>query len=235
MARDFVDALSINLSNGIQPSDDVQTSPSQLSDQDLDPLMPISIQPPLSNPDISGSDIKSMSVALNTINTYLTILTYFGARFGNVTGGSLRDKFLQEVQPLLQLLRSRLADSQTGAESYYWPPTTAAVSVVPLTPAQTAAVPGASPSPSRPASFYPSPPASQYSPAFAAQEAERNVTGDATYHNSFPEQSTQQAISDATLTLPSFAGTNSFVNEFGIQSNAAWDTLPGGTLNVRFA
>ena len=239
MARDFVDALSSNLDTLLRPPTPREPSYSPRSssrDNDSsDPLGPrtsAAQPPPLPAP--AGYDLPADPVAraLDVINTFLVILSAFGVRFGSVSSGvGWRDKFQQEAQPLAAQLHARL---QATANPYFW--------------STGAPVITASPPPQIGASFYPTPPPTQYSPppfasadadcsAAAVAAASRNPswTGQAVSPDSLAQD--QPHLSTGSMSMQPFVAMAPayVVNEFGIGSTAAWDTLPGGSLNARFS
>jgi hypothetical protein len=221
MGHDFVDTLLSNLDVLIQPPTHTPSAYSSIPDIDAD-LDPLSSSPALASPpNLPTSDTTEYPQspivrAIETIETYQSSLSAFGMRFGYVSGISWHDKFQQEAAPLLTQLRQRQHmpqhSSPPDSSSYFWG-TSASSSVAPVTPAAGPhQVLGASPASHRSASvsFYPSPPATQYSPAYAA-----------------PELHETTAINNGAT----WFGTN----EFGIDNMAAWKTLPGGPLNARFS
>jgi hypothetical protein len=254
MARDFVDALSSNLETLLRPPVARETSyspPSSSRDNDnsdpLGPPTPAAHPPPLPAP--AGYDLPADPVAraLDVINTFLVILSAFGVRFGTVSGVGWRDKFQQEAQPLVARLHARL---QAAANPYFWS------AGAPLTPQAPTAATGlapvitTSPPPQMGASFYPTPPPTQYSPpafvsadadcsaaAAAAAAASRNQSwvGQTGSPDSLVQD--QRHLSTGSMSMQPFVtmAPAYVVNEFGIGSTAAWDTLPGGSLNARFS
>jgi hypothetical protein len=231
MARDVVDALSSNLDTMLQPpTREPSYSPRSSRDHDSDPLAPVAFPPPIPAKIGNDSSQNPVTRALDIINTFLAILSSFGVRFGYVSGVPWRDKFQLEAQPLVNRLQARLQVQQPNpVEPYFW-----ATTGGPITP-QTAAV-TTSPPPQLGSSFYPSPPTTQYSPSFVPQDMDcATASNGSSWANSSPEARDQRQLSTSTLSLQSFVNTPSFVNEFGIGSTAAWDTLPGGTMNARFS
>jgi hypothetical protein len=254
MARDFVDALSSNLDTLLRPPTSRQPSYSPRSssrgDGSSDPLGPrtsAAHPPPLPAPAAYDLPADPVARALDVINTFLVILSAFGVRFGSVSSGvGWRDKFQHEAQPLIAQLHARL---QATANPYFW--STGA----PLTP-QTAA-PGAldiatSPPPQMGASFYPTPPPTQHSPpAFASADADCSAaavaaavaaaSGNPSWIGQVgsPDSLAQDQphLSTGSMSMQPFVAMAPayVVNEFGIGSTAAWDTLPGGSLNARFS
>jgi hypothetical protein len=238
MARDFVDALSSNLDTLLRPPTSRQPSYSPRSssrgDGSSDPLGPrtsAAHPPPLPAPTAYDLPADPVARALDVINTFLVILSAFGVRFGSVSSGvGWRDKFQQEAQPLVTQLQARL---QATANPYFW-------STAPLTPQAAAGAPviTTSPPPPMSASFYPTPPPTQYSPpAFSSADASRNPSWIGQVSSPDPLAQDQRHLSTGSMSMHPFVtmAPAYVVNEFGIGSTAAWDTLPGGSLNARFS
>lgn len=258
MARDFVDALSSNLDTLLRPptTSEPSYSPhgSSRDNDNSDPLSPptpVAHPPPLPPPAGHGADLPADPVAraLDVINSFLVILSAFCVRFGLVSGVGWRDKFQQESQPLVAQLHARLqaaANANANANTYFW-----STGAAPLTP-QAASAAGAppmittSPPPQVGASFYPTPPPTQYSPpafvmgedcsaAALAAAASRNQSWVGMVGS--PDSLDQRHMSaSSTMSMQPFVSMAPYVvNEFGVGSTAAWDTLPGGSLNARFS
>jgi len=220
IGRLFVDTLNSNFDNLLQPSQTSLTYPTIPINEtnNLDPQYPSpSITAPALTPDTSDVSPSLVVKALDTIETFLSILSAFDIRFGYVSGMSWRDKLQQEAASLLTLLQQRLHTHRNSADSssYFW--TSPSGTNGPLTPAgqSSASILGTSPGSQRSlapsVSFYPSPPATQYSPNYLPADH-------------------LEASAISINGAPWFAG-----NEFGIDNMAAWKTLPGGTMNARFS
>jgi hypothetical protein len=234
MGRNFVDTLSSNLETLIHPSrTSTFSSGSGMDTANLDPFTtPSPLQAPqLPTPDPSDQSSSPISRAIETIEAYQSILASFGIRFGYVSGISWRDKFQSEAAPLLSQLQQRQQIEQrhstssatetiaSSTASYFWPATTTTSGTStspsgPMTP-QTHQLMDTSPlSHQQGSSFYPSPPATQYSPVYVAPEQHEGIKNAASVGG----------------------GTSWYTNnEFGIDNMAAWKTLPGGPLNPRFS
>jgi hypothetical protein len=229
MGRVFVDTLLSNLDALLQPS---PRTPSAYSsnpgiDAELDPLFaaPSHTAPTLPTPDATEYPPSPVARAIETIEMFQSILSTFGMRFGYISGLSWRDKFQQEAAPLLSQLQQRqhmpyLSSPPDSSTSYFWTSpshanhssisssATAATAVGAVNASSAAPhhqqVVGTSPAS---VSFYPSPPATQYSPPYVAPEAHEALNGAGWFG----------------------------ANEFGIDNLAAWKTLPGGSMNARFS
>jgi hypothetical protein len=235
--RHFVDVLSSNLDALLQTSTADLSFPVTGSSiaAEVDPLAPdpCSMPPPLPTPTSGAPSGGSTTRATNTINEFISILSTFGIRFGYVSGVSWRDRFQKESQPLLSELQQRMQQhgrTQSEDSSYpFW------TNGGPLTPQS-----NLSTSPRRSNAFYPSPAATQYSPGYVPLELESSPMNsawsvpssrhDATSISSAGFGSGVQEFSNAPL-FPAAADGN----EFGIGSMAAWETIPGGSLNARFS
>lgn len=211
MGRIFVDTLSSNLDALLLPAPHHASISSLISLEDMDPhsITPMAIAPPL--PPLNSNEYHQNPAAraIETVETYLSILNALSIRFGVVSGISWHNKFQAEANPLLTQLRQRLHSQNTSPQdsstSYFW--ATTGVGGPPLTPAAQTAVLGTSPGSHRSAAFYPSPPATQYSPAYAPDPQQTEMNNGGWYGGS----------------------------ELGIDHMAAWKTLPGGPMNPRFA
>jgi hypothetical protein len=237
MGRNFVDTLSSNFESLIQfPRNSTFSTTSTIEGANLDPFSsPQTAQaPPLPTPDVGEHPSSPVSRAIETIEAYQSILASFSIRFGYVSSISWRDKFQAEAAPLLaqlqqrQQMQQRQSTSSTAdtvassSASYFWPATSttsgtsASPSGGPMTPTthQLMDTSPLSHQAGSSASFYPSPPATQYSPVYIAPELHEGLKN----------------------TGPVGGGTSWYANnEFGIDNMAAWKTLPGGPLNPRFS
>ncbi|KAF2672191.1 hypothetical protein BT63DRAFT_422694 [Microthyrium microscopicum] len=226
VARHFLDTLSANIDILLQPHMDsgvsTFTNVKPELDTQMDPLAPAPTQapPPLASPDIIDHQSNPTSRAIDTINTFLAILSVFGHRFGLVSEVSWRDKLAQEAQPLLTQLQNRLQAQLRGStDSYFW---SGSSQTGPVTPGLDASSPPHRVS----ASFYPSPATTQYSPGYVPTEIDTKPWS-------------MNASSIATMSgLVGSAhdfGNDNVMNEFGISNMTAWETLPGGSMNPRFS
>lgn len=236
-ARHFVDVLSSNLDALLQTSTTTfsfSVTGSSL-DAEVDPLAssPSSVPPPLPTPAYGAASGGSTSRAINTINEFISILSTFGIRFGYVSGVSWRDRFQKESQPLLGELQQRVQQherTQSEDSSYpFWG------NGGPLTPQS-----NLSASPRRSNAFYPSPAATQYSPGYVPLEPESSPMNSAWGVQSSQDKSNSISSAGYSSGVQDFSSVPLFPaaadgNEFGIGSMAAWETIPGGSLNARFS
>jgi hypothetical protein len=232
-ARHFVDVLSQNMETLLRPNTMSPTASYNISslDAEVDPLAaaapspataPPIPMPPSDTPD--GLPRDQTSRAIDTINSFVSILAYFGSRFGTVGSISWRDRFQQESQTLYnQLLQRRQHQNQfdQGFSLFNGGPVTP--------PTQRL-----SPSPGPAGSFYPSPASTHYSPASGyVQMNPSAVSG--VWDNTADLGSTNfMGVSSA----PDMSGSMMApmgMDNLGIGNYAAWETLPGGNLNPRFA
>jgi len=226
--RHFVDVLAKNFEVLLRPAIHSSSSfSSQSMDTEVDPLAShAAVQPPMlpasQSYDISNSELNDpVNRAISTLNDFTSILSYFVVRFGYVKGISWRDSFQRESQPLLSQLQQR-AQQQKQMDQ-----------VLGTWPSRTSVSSGLSPGSS--SAYYPSPPNSNYSLEFSRTEAERPMgapwpqaggVGDIGYQMAIPTVSGEGNM--AQMMAPGN------VHELGIGSLAAWQTLPGGSLNPRF-
>jgi hypothetical protein len=220
-ARHFIDALGSN------PDDFLPSSrtPSIFStsrhsvDTEVDPLAAHPIGAPLlpTPPALSEGGSESLSMAIETINDFVAILSVFGNRFGTLSGVSWRDRFQKESQNLLTQLQSKLQHQQSSV--VFW-------SQGPVTPNNLAL------SPRRSAGFYPSPATTQYSPGYVPQEPDTSPMMTTWSINPQPPTNYHPHPFSASSSID--LGPVPASNEFGIPPFAAWETLPGGSLNPRF-
>jgi hypothetical protein len=223
VGRQYIDTLSANLDTLLQPARAASWYSTTIgAEEDLDPLSPTAYQPPpLPTPTHHDQTPDPAARAIETINNFLAVLSAFGQRFGFVSEVSWRDRFQSEAQPLLTLLQSRLPrhDSTGSNSSYFWPSTTQ----TPVTPQGNL---DASPQSQRlSASFYPSPAATTYSPGYVPQDDNKAV--DNAWSQSSGPLNGMPAVAHDYSNLGG-------MDEFGIGNTAAWETLPGGSMNVRF-
>jgi hypothetical protein len=224
VARQYVDTLMANLNALLQPScHSSYTTTNADSEAEIDPLgASTPAAPPLPTPVKNESSTSTISRAIDTINTFLAILSYFGHRFGYVSEVSWHEKFQKESQPLLTQLHNRLQLHQqsNSPESYFWSTSQSApLSTSPSLQHRVSA------------SFYPSPAATTYSPNFVSQDIDSAAL----------EPSWQGSSAAASAALFGVAppvhdfANGALLNEFGIGNMAAWETLPGGRMNARFS
>jgi hypothetical protein len=232
-ARHFVDNLTERFDTLLRP---IATSTSPASafntqqsslEAEVDPLAaPASGPPPVPVPagDTPGGLPKDqMSRAIDTINNFVDILSYLGARFGNVGSISWRDRFQRESQSLLSNLHQRRQQQNQLDQGYSF---FAGGTVTPPT--------HLSPSPQPSGTMYPSPASTHYSPSAGyVQMNPQDLNGSwenggAAGSSSFLGVTSAGGVSGGML-----APMN--VDNLGIGNYAAWETLPGGSLNPRFA
>jgi hypothetical protein len=229
VGRQYIDALASNLDDLLQAPHETSWFSNPIgTDEELDPLSsPPATQPALPKPTQQDHILEPIARAIDTINTFLAVLSAFGQRFGCVSEVSWRDRFQREAQPILSQLHGRLPrhDSTGSTSSYFWPSSQTG----PITPQTTL---DASPQQSNrlSASFYPSPAATSYSPGYVPQDGDNKQS--VGVENGWPSQSNDSA---AVLNVATHDYNNvQMMNEFGIGNTAAWETLPGGSMNVRF-
>jgi len=227
VGRQYIDTLAANLDILLQPARVASWySTTVLGEEDIDPLSstPAAAPPPLATPDHQDKPVDAISRAIETVNNILAVLSAFGQRFGCVSEVSWRDRFQSEAQPLLSQLHSRAQqqrhDSTGSTSSYFW----AGSQAGPVTPQASL---DASPQSHRlSASFYPSPPTTQYSPGYVPQELD-SKPAEAVW-----AQGSSTGLNGISTASHDFHNVG--MNEFGIGNTAAWETLPGGSMNVRF-
>jgi len=225
-ARHFVDVLAAHSDTLLRPNGATPASAFSIHsslEAEVDPLATVvpGIVPSIPAPtcDTPGGLPKDQtSRAIDTINRFLDILSYFGARFGNIAGISWRDRFQKDSQTLLSQLY-QLRQQQNHMEQGY--PIYNGGPITPPTHLST------SPGPS--ATFYPSPASTQYSPASGYVQMNHPV-GNTRWEpaNSNFLSLTSAADMSSGMLVPSG------LDNLGIGNFAAWETLPGGSLNPRF-
>ena len=228
-AKHFVTILSKNLDGLLRISTATPSSHySNAMDADIDPLTPLSTVsvPPLPAPDYDSASPDANNPilrAISTINDFTSVLSYFGQRFGYVGGISWRDRFQRESQLLLTQLQQRLQQQQQIEQGLsLW-------SGNHLTPGTSVS----QPSPGATTSYYPSPPNSHYSPEHVPGRAMSIAwpampgSGDSG-ELQVPMQTSADYAQEPTMASMS-------VGDLGLSQLTAWQTLPGGTMNARFA
>jgi hypothetical protein len=231
--RHFVDVLAKNFEALLRPAIPTSSSfSSQSMDTEVDPLAPpAAVQPPTlhasNSYDISNAELNNpVSRAISALNDFTSILSYFDIRFGYVKGISWRDSFQRESQPLLSQLQQR-AQQQKQIDQHLgtWPSASG--------PSRTSVSSGISPGSTSP--YYPSPPNSHYSPEYPLSESERPIGAPWPQVGNVADIGYQMPMT----TVPAEGNMGQMmavgnVHDLGIGSLAAWQTLPGGSLNPRF-
>jgi hypothetical protein len=233
--RQFLDCLGKNMETLLRPSTSSPLSHAggiANQEAEVDPLSSSSPPPvPSPVPQSSGGRPKdSTTRSIDAINFFIEVLSYFGTRFGQVGGISFRDRFQRESQQLLTQLYQRRASLQSIESGFggMWNPAQG-----PTTPPTHLASPGTS------ASFYPSPASTHYSPAVThVQQHDPNaVQAPMQAAHSWNSMMHAQDASFMASTMPDMSGGMMApvgVDVLGIPSFVAYETLPGGNLNVRF-
>ncbi|KIW01830.1 hypothetical protein, variant [Verruconis gallopava] len=227
--RHFLDCLAKNMENLLKPSSTTPLSNIggySTQDAEVDPMAAVS-PPPIPSPSAlePGSIPKDPTTrAIDAVNHFIEVLSYFGTRFGFVGGISYRDRFQRESQQLLSQLYQRRASLQSMDSAFgMWNPSNA-----PMTPPTHLASPGAS------ASFYPSPASTQYSPAITHVQHDHNAVQPPQAWNTMSHGQDQAFISSTMADMPVGMMASTSLDVLGIPSFVAYETLPGGNLNVRF-
>jgi len=227
--RQFLDCLSKSMEVLLKPQASTPLSNNGSATQhesEIDPMATSSPPPvPSPTPNSLGALPKDPTTrAIDAINNFIDVLSYFGTRFGFVGGISFRDRFQRESQQLLLQLHQRRASLQSVEQGYgVWNPQNG-----PATPPTHLASPGAS------ASFYPSPASTHYSPSISYVQHDPNAVQAPQDWNAMVHT---QDPAYLTSTMPDMSGgmmASVGMDNLGIPSFAAYETLPGGNLNVRF-
>jgi hypothetical protein len=234
--RNFLSVLSSNTETVLRPSSTTPVSgltASSSLDAEVDPLAPqeATAPPPIPFPagDTPGGLPKDQTTrAIDAINNFVEILSYFGLRFGVVGGINHRERFQRDSQPMLTRLYQRQAQMEQGFANVW--------NGGPVTPPTHLST---SPGPS----FYPSPASSHYSqasplPSYVQQQQQHDMTTQGM--NGWNHLPTAGNSNFMTSTMPDMsvaplAYSPIVMDNLGIGSYAAWETLPGGNLNARFA
>jgi hypothetical protein len=229
--RQFLDCLSKNMEVLLKPQS--STPLSNLGgysqhESEVDP-MSSSSPPPVSSPAPIGPGSipkEPTTRAIDAINHFIDVLSYFGTRFGSVGGISFRDRFQRESQQLLSQLYQRRTSLQSMEQGFGMWNSQAG----PTTPPSHLASPGQS------ASFYPSPASTHYSPSISYVQHDPNAVQPPQGWNAINTAHNQAYL---TSTMPDMPGgmmamALAGMDNLGIPSFAAYETLPGGNLNVRF-
>jgi hypothetical protein len=231
-ARHFVDALTEQFDTLLRPTATSVTPTSGFTaqsalDAEVDPLAAQTSEPPpipaIAADTPGGLPKDQTSRAIDTINNFVDILSYFGARFGNVGSISWRDRFQRESQSLLSNLHQRRHQQNQLEQGY---PLFNGGPVTPPTHLSS------SPQPS--GTFYPSPASTHYSPAAGyVQMNPSDLRGSWDNGASAGNSQFLSVTSAGEMSGGMLAPIG--VDNLGIGSYAAWETLPGGSLNPRFA
>lgn len=235
--RQFVDVLTKNLDGLLRPGVPTPSSFSSHSmdtEVEVDPLVPTGIVQPPPPPmpsaayDLSAPDANTpVARAISSLNDFISVLSYFSARFGHVGGISWRDRFQRESHPLLSQLQQRAQQQKQMDQGF---------SAWPGSAGQARTSMSAGLSPSATTAYYPSPPNSHYSPEYARSESGRSVSSQWPGVSSVGEIDYQMSIppttGDANMAPMMASGS---VHDLGLGSLTAWQTLPGGSLNPRFS
>lgn len=273
-ARTFVDILTKN-GERILNARVAATPGSEIPDfNDMDPLAPPATakapQIPITSrhPSITSRSSVDFSTpthrAIAAINDFLSVLSYFGRRFGYVGGISWRDRFQRKSQEVLQQLQQRLVHQKQMDQGFcVWNgPTTPMGSAASPQPPQTMPA-----SLSRHAStntnyvspesstgmnniVYPSPPYSHHSPDYISQPINLAPSLNADWSNQAlavsPMPNMQQVAAMPSQQVNPGFNMQQMPREFqtmagqlspgdlGLGQFTAWETLPGGSLNARF-
>lgn len=238
----FLSVLSSDTETLLRPRSSTPVSgltASNSLDAEVDPLasQEATAPPPIPFPagDTPGGLPKDQTIrAIEAVNNFVEILSYFGLRFGVVGGINHRERFQRDSQPMLTRLFQRQAQMEPNFSNVW--------NGGPVTPPTHLST---SPGPS----FYPSPASSHYSqtsplPSYVNQQHHDmtsqsmngwnhlSTTGNHlnTVGNSNYMTSTMPDMSVAPLAYSPIVMDN-----LGIGNYAAWETLPGGKLNARFA
>jgi hypothetical protein len=232
-ARHFVDNLTERFDTLLRPSvtstspTSAFNAPQSSLEAEVDPLStPASGPPPIPAPagDTPGGLPKDqVSRAIDTINNFVDILSYFGARFGKFGSISWRDRFQRESQNLLSNLNQRRQQQNQLDQGY------SLFAGGPVTPPT-----HLSPSPQPSGSFYPSPASTHYSPGTGyIQMNPQDLSGSWENVGASGNPNYLSVTSAGGMSGGMLAPMN--VDNLGIGNYAAWETLPGGSLNPRFA
>lgn len=228
--RHFVDVLAKNFEVLLQPAIHTASSfSSQSLDVEVDPLAPhATVQPPMlpvsNSYDMSNAELNNpVNRAISALNDFTSILSYFVVRFGYVKGISWRDSFQRESQPLLSQLQQRVQQQKQMEQGLgAWLSTSG--------PSRTSVSSGLSPGST--SAHYPSPPNSHYSPDFPRPEPEIPMSAPWQPVASVGDIGYQMPIATEGTMTQMIAPVS--IHDLGIGSLAAWQTLPGGSLNPRF-
>jgi hypothetical protein len=229
-ARHFVDNLNARFDTLLRPSGVTPTSAFNTEsslDAEVDPLAAVSPgPPPIPAPIVDtpgGVPKDQISRAIDTINNFVDILSYFGARFGTVGTISWRDRFQRESQVLLSQLHQRQQQQNQLDHGY------SLYNGGPVTPPT-----HLSPSPQPSGTFYPSPASTHYSPNNGyIQMNPSDLSGGWENEGATGNSNFLSVTSAGDMSASMMAPIG--VDNLGVGSYAAWETLPGGSLNPRFA
>ena len=231
--RQFLDCLTRNMEVLLRPqaASPLSTVGAHSIQDEVDPMSSSSPPPvPSPAPYGPGATPKDPTTrAIDAVNHFIEVLSYFGTRFGQVGGISFRDRFQRESQHLLSQLYQRRASLQSIDSGFGgWMPVPG-----PTTPPNNLTSPGTS------ASFYPSPASTHYSPGMthAQQHHDPHAVQPMQAHGWNPMVAHGQEQAFLTSTMPDMSGNMMApvgMDVLGIPSFVAYETLPGGNLNVRF-
>jgi hypothetical protein len=231
--RHLLSVLTSNMETLLRPSSTTPVSgltTTNSLDAELDPMAPNEAPAPPPIPFPSGDTHDGLpkdqtTRAIDTINNFIEILSYFGLRFGVVGGINHRERFQRDSQPMLTRLYQRQAQMEQGFSNIW--------NSGPVTPPTHLST---SPGPS----FYPSPASSHYSqasplPTYVPQHdmTTQNMNG----WNPMPATGNSNFLTSTMpdMSVAPLAYSPTVMDNLGIGSYAAWETLPGGNLNARFA
>jgi len=227
--RHFVDVLSRNTETLLRPNGTTPTSTFEgvSLESEVDPLAqtPTLAPPPIPAPaaDTPGGLPKDQTTrAIDAINNFVDILSYFGARYGSLGGISHRDRFQRESQGLLSRLSQRQRQIEQGYGLWNGGPVTPPTHL--------------SPSPGPSGTFYPSPASTQYSPATTFVQHDVHASA---VNSGWSNMGNTGNPNYLTTSVSDLSGGSMMapvgLDNLGIGNFAAWETLPGGNLNARFA
>jgi hypothetical protein len=233
--RHFLSVLSSNTETLLHPSSMAPVlglTASNSLDAEVDPLAPqeATAPPPIPFPagDTPGGLPNDQTTrAIDAINNFVEILSYFGLRFGVVGGINHRERFQRDSQPMLTRLFQRQAQMEQGFSNVW-----NGGPVTPPTHLSTSPGPG----------FYPSPASSHYSqtsplPSYVQQQQHDMTTQSMNSWNHLPTSGSSNFMTSTMpdLSVAPLAYSPIVMDNLGIGNYAAWETLPGGNLNARFA
>jgi len=237
--RHFLNVLAGNLESLLRPSTTASTSDLNISslDAEVDPLaLQATIEPPPipapAGDTPGGLPMDQTSRTIDAINNFIEILSYFGLRFGVVGGINHRARFQQESQIMLSQLYQRNQQIEQGYGG--WNNNGATVNSGPVTPPT-----HLSPSPGPNGTFYPSPASTHYSPSSAYVPQVPHDMSTQAMTGGWASLNGAGSTSFLTSSMPDVSGSSMMapvgLDNLGIGNFAAWETLPGGNLNARFA
>ena len=249
--RQFVDVLARNIDILLQPNvvpPPTQVSPAVDFDTPVDPLGASNDNqpPPIPQPvDIDPNNLSMLAPesvlpqqalrAINAINKFTTILSHLGIRFGYIVW---RDRFQQESGPLVAQLQLRMKQQEADQSS------------IPFNPNQVNQLQPNRTPPSYPVNPYASTPSyahqqqqqqqQQPNPMFGATPSRPPMPNEWSQLQPQQERTTSSAFSSGMqasmpVPQPSIPMAPAQLMDLGPGTTAAWETLPGGSLNARFS